>query len=663
MIREKIFNSAIADQKFKHRQSGALVFAAYFTVVSLQFAPHMSFAAATNVCGLLFTQLRIEENQTSDVRERSGYWSRAKAAIRGASGETLDNIFAQLSKEELEILFWKIETGAVKASPQEEIIVRELRHMVEDLGGGVFWNSTRNRAATISDAIAKYEGRAAETENLAATIRALDASIGKTDLEIVARALAEHFRNAKYQNSRWPDRATRFISPYYNPVMTILEASKSIRRRLQILAAIESPVSEAISKYRNSGKLTETTSKELSDLQRSTSEQLASVRRDIKLLYGRDVSATRSLLGEDVWIPNLARRAQMFRTTEGDETLQSLGEKNMQALESILKIPITEKHDAHLQIKNEQFRRETPLLVADYLSILRNRVPSNAGYEVRTDWIVTVRHEERRERKWTRDMPDGNGRITRTETYHDFSTDYSTSTYPMSRTDTMRVTYEELLQNRIDPGGNVDKLPALPVSELRGKNAVSATNGKPFVDQSDLSRTDIILQQAATVRKVENYFRSHVAATIDLLNRIAGGPYPLLTKLEVEERRLVSIRERLAQYQAVDANLIRIQWSNDVETDFRDRNLALLKLYDHTIIRLAHLNEQVRRATPSLTLDVEIADYHVELELLKSVRDRNNGLIRDSTIGTGLTGLTFFSYQYQNDILAAIRSLTGPVGP
>ncbi len=655
MIYRKKFDSAATSQKSKHSHIVSLFFAACLSVVFL-----------------LFTQLRIQSQPA--IRERSGYWSRAKAAIAVANSETLENIFAQMSKQELEILFWKIAVGEVKASPQEETLVRELRHMVEDLGPDAFWNATRDRAAAISDAIAKYDRRVSDPD-LATTVRLLDASIGKTDLEIVTRALAEHFKNANYRNSRWSDRATRFMSPYYDPVRTILHASKSIRRRLQLLAAIESPLSEAILNYRNSGKLTEADFEleQLRSLQRSTAEQIANVRRDMKLLYGRDVSATRSLMGEDIWIPELARRARMFRSTEGNENLQSLGEKNMRALERILKIPVVQKHDAHLQINNEQFRRETPLLVAEYLSVLRNRTPSNASYEVRTDWIVTVRHEQRRERKWTRDVPDGDGRISRTETYHDYSTDQSTSTYPMSRTDTMQMSYEELLQNRIVPGGNVDKLPALPLAEPRGKNAVAASNGKPFVDLSDLSRTDIILEQAATARRNENYFRSRIFATIELINKISnevykagtkdGGPFPLLTKLELEERRLVSIRERLAQYQALDASSIKIQWPNDIETDFRDRNQALLKLYDHTITRLAHLNEQVRRVVPSLIVEVAIVDYQVELELLKSVRDRNKDLIRDSTIGAGLTGLALFGYQHQSDILDVIRALSGSVGP
>ncbi len=60
-------------------------------------------------------------------------------------------------------------------------------------------------------------------------------------------------------------------------------------------------------------------------------------------------------------------------------------------------LPVAEKHNVHLRIRNPQYRRETPERRAAYLHVTENRTPKKAEYNVRTEYVDSVSNETYKE--------------------------------------------------------------------------------------------------------------------------------------------------------------------------------------------------------------------------------------------------------------------------
>ena len=443
---------------------------------------------------------------------------------------------------------------------------------------------------------------------------------------------------------------------------------------------MDKPASDAIAKYEKTLKLNEAELRELQGQASDTAGQLNEARNDIKDLYGREVSTSKPLPTAEIRIRDLAKKSVATATKSDESRLGTQAEADMDTIDRVIGkawgrekktdaiMPLSEKHDVHLQIRYPQYRRETPELRAIYLHTTESRSPLKSEYNVRTDWTVTVQHEEPKTRTATRTVKNSNGEEVEEE-YTEHYTDYYTSTYSMSREDVLKARYEEVLANQVNPSNHVDDLPSLPTAQTRGSYAVSASNGDPSIGWHDSTRTDWILQQGANARKSEAPFRNQIASSTELVDAITvdsykaalktpGGAKKILASLEAEEKTLRAAREKLVKYAASDSSSIRSQWSHDKQKDFEDRNGEMLTRFTHMITRVTHLAEQVRRESPTLVIEYTLPTYEVQLGRLKEIADKNRKIIVRSATGTAAAAAGATGFVYREDIKEKIRELT-----
>lgn len=607
------------------------------------------------------------------------YWGRARVALESTPNEKLEAIFKKMSKADLEETYWNIKSGVTKASKEEEAMVEELWHMVDDLGDQPFWGDVPDRGFAIREAMRAHDAKLEFSGDPAYAAQLTDQALAKTEMETIARALAEHKRNAKYPNSKWYDRVVRFFSPHHDKVEEVLETNNSLRERMQLMYRADEPALEAQAKYKESLKLTKDELGQIQGLASDTAGKLAGVRNEVADLYGREISMNKPLREADIRVRELAKKAKGLNSESRANELGLESERDMDVIDEVIGkawnrekgvktgMPLPEKHDTHLQIRNSQYRRETPERRAAYLGVTEPRSPKAADYNVETEWTVTVQHEEPKTRTVTKTVSDGNGG-TKTETEIEHYTDYYSTSYGMSRTDVLKVRYEEALRNGVNPSDHMDDLPALPPAQTRGAYAVSASNGSPSIGSYDASRVNSILQQASNARARESEFRGQIAHATSLIDGITNESYKALKEkpaalketlkaIEAEKAKLETMRADLASYQTTPSASIKSQWTNDVEKDFRDRNQQMVTRFDHMINRIDHLAEQVRRQTPALEIEYSLPDYAPQMAELKQIRDKNKKIIKTTawTAGTAATAGTLI---YNKDaIMSTINDL------
>lgn len=560
----------------------------------------------------------------------------------GTRGD-LDNVFSAISKTDFENLYWAVKSGDVKSSATEEQMIDELRGLVFEIGDKPFWGPTNDRLAAIRDAIEVHRARVALTPPALAAL-ALDKTLATIETEVLARALSENIRNIKYPNSKFYDRATRFFKSHYENVVAILEKSRTIRERLQIIGEMNKPVVEALSKNREIFEFTPSEIQELTSLLASSTNFLADARADIANLYGRDIEPYQPLRAADFRIEDLGKNAHTYESSHKASDLLPIAQSHMDTVERILDtawnrkngvstgVPLALKSDALLQIRNQQYRSETQNWSHRYHDFTMRHAPENSKYRIRIEWVVSVQHSEPKTRHWTRDVPNAEGHTTRTETYSESYFETFVSTYNLTREDELAVRYEEALRGDVNPRSHVGDLPPLPPAEPRGDFADSAMNAIPEVRWFDSEKISSVLSTAATARLAESQFRRDIDESIRTVDSISNNVYQQASRtpserdniyatLELEQRRLTENRNDLAHYLQSSAAFIKRQWESDREEDFRERNRLLLDRYDRQLVRVSHLAEQVRRNSPSLILEAKIPSYDDQLSRLKEIHD------------------------------------------
>lgn len=598
------------------------------------------------------------------------YWGRARAAISASSPEALNRIFGTMSKADFEDLFFGIKSGAIKATREEEQMVDELWHMIDDLGEKPFWGSI-DRTYAIKQALEAHDIKLSYSGEPSFAAQLTEKALGKTEVEIIARALSEHEKNAKYANSKWYDRMVRFFSPHYDKVIDILRVDNSIRRRLQKMYEVDKPALEAIPKYKESLSLTEADLKALQGQVSDTGAQLQEARADIQNLYGREVSQSKPLPEQEVRIRELAKRAKAIGSHQKEGELTAVSESDMDTIDDVIGrawnrknkvttgMPVEEKHDVHLQIRNIQYRRETPELRAVYFGTTESRMPNRADYNVKTEWDVTVYHKEMRKKKVPKKDANGNdtNEMEEVEYEHKWETEYV-----RDRNDVLKARYEEVLKNEVKPRSHMGDLPDLPAAQTDGSStAYDASNGPPRIVDYDTSKVQWILEQGKNARASETPYRNQIANATTLVDGITNDGYktalktPTETKkifdrLKTEEASLRETRARLATYHDSDSGKISSQWAYDKEKDFKDRNRQMIDRYDHMIKRVVHLAEQIRRQTPSLEIEYTLPSYEPQLARLKAIKDKNRKIIVGTTATAGLAAAGATGFVYRKEI-------------
>jgi hypothetical protein len=615
------------------------------------------------------------------------YWGRARVAIEATPNEDLEKIFGGRTKKEFEDFYYGVKSGIYKASPKENKMLDELWHMIEELGTEPFFGNVPDRGFAIRQALQVHDAKLGYSGDPAYGAQLTEKALGRTDVEILLRAISEHDQNAKYPNSRWYDPVVRFFSPHYDKVRDIIEVNDSLRRQLQKMYLTDQPALEALPKYTQSLGLSNPEIQELQNLASGTAAQLSEVRGMIAELYGREIAANSPLPRSEIRIRELAKRAKALGAKQNEAELTSSAEGEMDTIDRVIGgawnrknkettgMPVTEKHDIHLQIRNPQYRRETPERRASYLAITEQRSPEKSEYNVKTEWTVTVQYAEPKQRPKVKYRKKSDGS---TEPYTDGETetyiDYYSRPYEMSRTDRLRARYEEVLVGGVQPGDHIDDLPPLPPAETRGMYAVSASNGSPSIASYDKSQVDWIVGQAEKARTVENGYREQIAKVTSLVDGITNDAYKAAKKatgetaklvgaLDKEEASLRQSRGKLASYLASESGAIRTRWQHDRENDFKDRNQSLLVRYDHMINRIVHLKEQMSRAVPSLEIEFNLPNHEPRLAHLESIKKKNRKIILSTAGGAAAVGVGATAYTYQDEIMSQIRKWTSEEEP
>lgn len=615
------------------------------------------------------------------------YWGRARVALEATPSDVLEQTFKKMSKKDLEELFWAVKSGTAKATREEEKMLDELWHMVDDLGDHTFWGPTTNRSVAIRDALRLHDAKLGFSGDPAFAAQLQDAALGKTDVEILARALGEHQKNAKYANSKFFDRLVRFFSPHYDKVNAVIATNNSIRRRLQKMYVIDKPALEAIPKYRQTLGLTDEEVKELQNQLSDTAAQLSDARKDIENLYGREVSSDKPLPEAEIRIRDLAKKAVSLGSAEKEKDLTAISEADMDTIDRVIGrawnrsketmagMPVSEKHDVHLQVRNPQYRRETPQKRAAYLNVTEIRSPSRSNYQVETTWTVTVKHEEPKTRlvpKTTTTVNSKGETEQKTEMVLENYIDEYTTTYEMSRKDILNARYEEALKNGVRPSDHINDLPSLPPAERRGAWAVDADNGPPSVKLTTVGEQQVqsILADASSARATEKPYRDLIAAATSQVDsitnesyqaalKVPGGAKKILGELEAQEQALKASRAKLDGYLGSDPAAVQAQWRHDKPGDFKDRNQMMIQRFDHMITRVAHLAEQVRRESPSLVIEYTLPTYEPQLQQLRAIKEKNQKIIRTTVGTTAAAGAATAGFVYREEIMETVRGLMG----
>lgn len=640
-------------------------------------------------CAVIYEKLFAHsEKAMADLQKKTDffYWGRARAAIEATSNEALEKVFGGgRTKKDFEEFYFSVKSGVLKASPKEDKMLDELWHMIDDLGSEPFFGNVPDRGFAIRQALRVHDAKLGYSADPAYAAQLTDKALDKTEVEILMRAITEHDKNAKYPNSKWYDRVVRFFSPHYDKVRDVLNGNDSIRRQLQTMYLADQPALEALPKYSQSLALTPDEIKDLQNQASDTAGQLNATREMISQLYGREIAANSPLPRSDIRIRELAKRAKAMGAKQKEDELTSTVEGDMDTIDRVIGgawnrknkettgMPVTEKHDVHLQIRNPQYRRETPERHASYLAITEQRSPEKSEYNVKTEWTVTVDYAEPKTRTVTKSRQDSNG-STEYYTEQEDYIDYYSRDYSMSRTDRLRARYEEVLVGGVQPGDHIDDLPPLPAAQTRGMYAVSASNGSPSIASYDKSQFDWIVGQAEKARAVENSHRGQIESVTSLVDGITNDAYKAAKKapgetaklvgvLEKEEASLRQSRGKLASYLASDSGSIRTRWQHDRENDFKDRNQSMLIRYDHMINRIVHLKEQIRRAVPSLEIEFTLPNHEPQLAHLKSIKDKNRKIILRTAGGAAAAGAGATAYTYQDEIMSQIRKWTSEEEP
>ncbi len=204
-------------------------------------------------CGNLYKELWAHSEAAMQSLEKSTtffWWRRARVAIEATPNENLERVFSKMSKKDLEEIYWSVKSGEMKATHKEDKMIEELWHMVDDLGERPFWGPAPDRGYAIREALRTHAARHMFTNDPGFAAQLTDKALGKTELEVLSRSLAEHEKNAKFPNSKWYDRMVRFFSPHYDRVQIVLAANNSIRRRLQKMYEMDKPSLDAIARFR-----------------------------------------------------------------------------------------------------------------------------------------------------------------------------------------------------------------------------------------------------------------------------------------------------------------------------------------------------------------------------------------------------------------------------
>ncbi|CAN5503395.1 hypothetical protein BH10BDE1_BH10BDE1_12650 [soil metagenome] len=640
-------------------------------------------AKTTLECPVVYRELFEHSEKAMAALERETtffYWGRARAAIEATPNDALDRIFGGMTKQDFEEFYWGVKSGEIKASAKEEKMIDELWHMVDDLGEKPFFGNVPDRGFAIREALQAHDKKLGYSGDPNFAAQLTDTALGKTEVEVLMRAVAEHDKNVKYPNSKWYDRIVRFFSPHYDKVKDILAADNSIRRQLQTMYTADQPALEALPKYTKDLSLSTSEVKELQNQVSDTASQLNGARAMIKELYGKEIAANNPLPQSEVRIRELAKRAKVSGAAQKEGELTTTIEGDMDTIDRVIGgawdrtkgtktgMPVTEKHDVHLQIRNPQYRRETPERRASYLHTTEPRSPAKSEYNVETEWTVTVQHAEPKTRQVTKTRTNSKGETeSYTETEH--YTDYYSTSYDMSRTDTLRARYEEVLNGAVRPSDHISDLPSLPSAQTRGAYAVSASNGSPSIGSYRREQTDWIMTQANKARGSETPYRAQIANVTEMVDGITNESYKaalkkpgetgkLVSALDLQEKALRENRSKLANYQGTDSGSIRSQWAYDQEKDFKDRNQQMVVRYDHMINRIVHLKEQIRRQTPSLSIETTVPSYEPQLAHLKAIKDKNRKIIVNTSVGAATTGAAATAYTYREEIAQKFREWT-----
>lgn len=601
--------------------------------------------------------LRDAEKGTQDP-----YWGRLSRALHATSEGTLRDLFTgpnRITAQKIEEIWWAIRIGDLRVDLETDRFFQGLRDFARDhpqlFDGKPDFPYRLRQALQAVDARHGFEGSPEAAAHL--TARALS----DAEETLLAQAIREG-RGIRNASSRRFDWFWDFWSPHHSRMAGLIEFNQALRMRMQHMFIADEPIDHALKLY--GAGLTASERERLQALVTDTSGQLQDVRDIFRRVYGIELSSTRPVKIGDIRLRTLHARASDINAQGKFDDAVERSEKDLDVHDAVLREsrerqklgerPLAEYHDRHLQIRNPQYYRETGSLQSRYYSHSGATV-KDSDYQVEASWTVTVKHEETRtrevERRYQKDDGTWDTEVVEEEYTHRYETKYT-----MRERFTLDADYNEVLGGRIRPSsGRVDYM--LPDAEVRGHNAVSASNGPASIEWVDTVRTQQILDWGKKAREIEKPLRDKIDELITLTNSIRKD-YPgniaaekdwtaRLAELEKAKAELERLqKERLGEYHKWEKERINGQWKQDDPKHFAERNRQLNNRYLHLMHRIDLFREQVRRRAPSLEVTYTVPDRSPQLSVLDEIRHRvrvQQGIGAMAVIGTGTAAGIYLS--------------------
>ena len=568
--------------------------------------------------------------------------ARFLATAEKLSDDQIRAIFSgpqKLSFQDLDDLWWAGQTRLVKIDKETMAYLTFLRE-IGRRAPGLFAEGRRDIPAFFRRTVKMaLEGKGGLEHNLV-----------QTEETLLMQAILEG-RGIRNASNAWYDRFLNFFSPHSQRLQELLHFNNNMRRSTQQFGLADEPVADALAKYAE--HLNPGERQALDGLLADTQAQVRQQSDKIKEVYGKDLTREPAPDLGDIRLRTIAVKAEEAGSDKqfAEAVLQS--ERDMDQVEAIANAAqkrtgaegrkMEEIHPRELQIRHNQWRRETGELNEAHSAMLRTKVP-NSDYRVTAEWTVTVNHQQWKTRQVSRRQPDGS---TKTETENYLVT--WTSHYPMRGSFSLDASYREVINGTISPStSRVESM--LPSASPRGMYAVSASNGSPTIVATDQRATSAILQRAAKARAVEKPVEAKLDQFAEVIEKIRD-EHAKGNLEQTRERHLAAfarIRSELDQMRAAmwdqyrnkSDGAVRSDWTDDTLEHFRAR----VKLLEDRYARIGRLadytHEQVARGMPDLQPRYDLPTYARQEEELERIRHRARVVqaVGGGTAGTAAAG-------------------------
>ena len=621
------------------------------TILFLTFLMFASPAFADLECFEIFisSPTSLEPHVSSSQAERILF------VLSRLTPEQRSRLFATLGEQNLPVLLRNLKHGEVP--PQLSQVVEEypgLEVILLDLlsFGDAFPRifAQPNADSLISQVLGAVRTRERNLEIsnpdlLKSQVEAprLARTIDNTLVNLILRANAEYLGSAFGRSgvSRLWAYFGRLFSPHYAKVVELIDFSQTYQRQLTRLRMIDELAIELGLAEGSKLQLTQNDVERLTALILDSPAEISEIENVFRNIFHSSFASGSAVEIADIQIDECLDRSKRIGVSNQVLQFDASTIKYLAELNSILNTARARISLPERTVK-ELDKRELQLLVearSRHIVRLSRRSSAILQKKSKEEYKVERRYYE------LEDVDDGFDEKGNPKTVKKL--------VPKFREDEVTPTIGNILDNEFDEGDkDVEGL-----EEIKSRTSRLRARENPY--------REIINRATNNVNLAEQNYSDF---TLKGFYVVAGRPSSQITREQVIERLHASRAElegaigSLREYQQLPLAQIRAQYANDIESNFRQRNEALIFRYENMIIHLTNLAEIMRRNIIQRTPSFDDWDYSTWLVSLRRRRNIAYTQITLGSVGLATAGGTYvFSPEFHETINSWVGTLLTPI--